>query len=439
MTSIDKYFRMNQTPMKLKVKVNQPDPITGIGKLEKTIPKVEQALSEGMGVGLLYLDVSRFWAIEDLHGPEVVDRLFGITVRGILDLKSKFSPGVQVLPSCRLWRDDFIIFLIPKKKIKWTEELLSDMANTVHENLSKRFSDYSEIDHGNPLEFFLGWSSIIPSKRFVLSNLITRGIREALDFAAEQRFSDVPRKTSDLKRILDKGLLKTVFQPVIHLKTGAILGYEALARGPEGSPFNHPELIFNLASKGKFLLQAERTAKISAMEAARGIPKNYKLFLNIDSELLVRPEEILKMLREIGCLPGRVVFEITERKAVKDFEQLQKIVKMMKEEGYFFAIDDAGSGYASMESIAILDPHYIKIDQSIVRGIHLNSVKQDVVKAFINLSKMRNATIIAEGVEEREEAEALIKLGIEYAQGFYFARPSFPPASEKVITKMGEI
>ncbi len=418
-------------------KINEADPFKKIGKLEKAISKVEKALADGMPIGILYLDMSRFWEIEDLHGPQLIDHLFRMSAKAILELESRVPSEVRVFPSCRQWRDDFIIFLVHEKKLKWTEELLNDTAETLQENLSKYFADYAEIDHGNPVDFFLGWSSITPLKELSPGNLITRGIREALDFAAQQRFSEVPRKTSELKRIIDKGLLSTVFQPIIHLKTGMILGYEALARGPEGSPFNHPDLIFNLASKGKFLLQAERIAKISAMEAARAIPNHYKLFLNIDSELLVNPEEILKMLREVGCQPGRLVFEITERKAVKDFEQLRKIVKLMKDQGYFFAIDDAGSGYASMESIAILDPHYIKIDQSIVRGVHLHSVKQDVVKAFIKLSKMRKATIIAEGVEEREEAMTLMKLGIEYAQGFYFARPAFPPILQEALSKTG--
>ncbi|MBI1869904.1 MAG: EAL domain-containing protein [Chlamydiae bacterium] len=404
---------------------------------EKSLTQIENALAKGAPVGLVYLDASKFWAVEEHQGWEFVDKLFRETAKCLLTLKEKVPSFLEVLPTSRIWRDDFIVFFVSRAKtcLQWTEGLLTRMSDIVREQLTQHFKNYPGIQNGDMLQFFLGWSSITPVKGLPLGGLIGRAIREAIDFAAEQRFSKVPHLASELKKLIDNGEMTTVFQPVIYLASKTILGYEALARGPEGTVFKDPETIFRIASQGRFLMKAERLAKISAMESAYLIPNQYKIFLNIESELLIRPDEIFKMLREVGCTSGRIVFEITERKAVKDFEQLQTMIKLMKEEGYQFAIDDAGSGYASMESIAILDPHYIKIDQSIIRGIESNHVKQDVVRAFINLVKSRQGTLIAEGVETQGEADILTSLGVDCAQGFFFAHPAFPPPmwEEKTI------
>ncbi|MBI1882991.1 MAG: EAL domain-containing protein [Chlamydiae bacterium] len=396
--------------------------------LEKNLPKVEKALRKGISLGLVYLDVSKFWSFEEQYGWEFIDKLFSRVSEVLLHLKEKAPPFLDVLPTCRMWRDDFVVFFIPgpKHPLKWTEGLLTRVVEALREGLKEFLPKNERLDQGD-LEFFSGWAMIHSVKGIPVGTLISRAIREALDFAAEQRFSNVSQLALELDEIINGGKLSTVFQPVVCLDTKTVLGYEALARGPEGSAFRNPEVIFNVAAQARSLMKVERLAKISAMEAARQIPERYKLFLNIDSELLIQPREIFKMLKEVGCFPGRVVFEITERKAVKDFEQLRSVIQMMKKEGYEFAIDDAGSGYASMESIAILDPQYIKIDQSIIRGIETHSVKQDVVKAFVNLSRMRHAILIAEGVEDEGECRMLSSLGVACAQGFFFARPAFPP------------
>lgn len=394
----------------------------------QAITRLKGILKKGLSVGLVYVDFSKTCHIEDKECWKRLEKLSIKLNQYLARQKEKEFPYLDFFTARLIKGDDMMFFFTPaSSSLHWTEGLLSKMAAMIRDSLSNCAKIYHEDEWETPLEFLLGWSSINSVRGILPERLIYRAVREASDLTADSRFSEIAMLARELERVIDMVQFRTVFQPILNLKSNEVLGYEALARGPNNTPFENPDFIFNIASKGRLLLKAERLAKMSAMELSRDIPEKYKLFLNIESELLIKPEEILIMLREVGCRPGRIVFEITERKAVKDFEHLRSVVKLLRDEGYEFAIDDAGSGYASMESIAILDPHYIKIDQSIIRGINNNKAKQDVVKAFINLSRRRHALLIAEGIEQEKECKLLKSLGIHYGQGYLFAHPGFPP------------
>lgn len=398
--------------------------------LEKSVKKVEKFLERGASVGLVYIDLANACSIDDTSCWVSVNNLLKNAHLILQDWKKSELPHLQeIFTIGPLKGDDFAVFFVPKRSshLIWTEGLLSGMAGGLRDKLFPKPEHTNGFHSNGNLDFYLGWSSIEPTQGVSVERLVYRAIREASELTTDQHFTEVSRLAKDLGNIIDNMQFKTVFQPVVHLKTRSVLGYEALVRGPVGSPFHDPEFIFSIAAKTRLLLKAEKLAKISAVRSSQNIPDNYKLFLNIESELFVRPDEILQMLRDAGCQPGRIVFEITERKAIKDFRYLQGVVKRLRDEGYQFAIDDVGSGYASMESIAILDPNFIKIDQSLIHDIVRDTVKQDIVRAFINLSQMRRASLIAEGVEEKEQFETLKKLGVEYAQGFFFSYPKFPP------------
>lgn len=398
--------------------------------LGKSVKKIEKFLDRGASVGVIYVDLANACSIDDTAGWKFVNNRINNASPILQHWKKTELPHLEeVFTVGPLKGDDLAIFFVPKHSshLIWTEGLLSGLAGGLRDKLFEKQEAFNGFHPNGNLDFYLGWSSIEPTQGVSIERLVYRAIREASELTTDQHFTEVARWAKDLGNIIDNMQFRTVFQPVVHLKTRSVLGYEALVRGPVGSPFHDPEFIFSIASKTRLLLKAEKLAKISAVESSQTIPGKYKLFLNIESELFVRPDEILQMLREAGCQPGRIVFEITERKAIKDFRYLQGVVKRLREEGYQFAIDDVGSGYASLESIAILDPNYIKLDQSLIHDIAKDTVKQDIVRAFISLCQMRKASLIAEGVEEKEQFEVLNSLGVEYAQGFFFSYPKFPP------------
>ena len=234
-----------------------------------------------------------------------------------------------------------------------------------------------------------------------------------------------------LRIIRDKKILP-VFQPIVSLKDGEIMGYEALARGPVDSPLHMPAQLFSVAVKHKLLLALEHICREVSIQHTKMLTPGQQLFLNVTPEVINDPEfrngRTKQVVLHQGLIPEQITFEITERTAISDFGNFTRALHHYRTQGYCIAVDDAGAGYSSLQAIAELYPDFIKLDMSIVRDIHNNPFKIAILEALVNLASAMNSKIIAEGVETVDELLTVMKLGVGYAQGFFFARPSNPPA-----------
>lgn len=149
------------------------------------------------------------------------------------------------------------------------------------------------------------------------------------------------------------------------------------------------------------------------------------LFVNVETELIhdlkSRGHEVLQPLL---ALRGNVVLEITERAAIRDYDLFRESIQVLRGLGFKIAIDDAGSGYASLQSIAELRPHYLKISNYLVTGLHEDTIKADVVEMLVRLAARIDASTVAEGIETPEDLEAVKRLGVTYGQGYLLGRPA---------------
>jgi EAL domain-containing protein (putative c-di-GMP-specific phosphodiesterase class I) len=155
------------------------------------------------------------------------------------------------------------------------------------------------------------------------------------------------------------------------------------------------------------------------------------LFLNVDPHDFIDPQ-FSQLDREVSD-PSRVVIEITERTAIKDYPKFRERLAALRERGYRFAVDDAGSGYAGLGSIANLEPDFIKLDISLINCIDTNFIKQNLVETMVRFANDQGAKVIAEGVERAEEYETVKGLGVHLVQGFFLHRPS-----ENAVARTGE-
>ena len=121
-----------------------------------------------------------------------------------------------------------------------------------------------------------------------------------------------------------------------------------------------------------------------------------------------------------------VTLEITEHQVIENINLYREAMHSFIELGFTFAIDDLGAGYSGLETLATLGASYLKIDMGLVRDVHQKRVSQQVVKAIVEMGAGVGATVIAEGIETREEAETLRAIGLRYAQGYLFGRPRDP-------------
>ncbi|WNR43285.1 GGDEF domain-containing protein [Paenibacillus roseipurpureus] len=232
--------------------------------------------------------------------------------------------------------------------------------------------------------------------------------------------------------ILREQRIHAVYQPIISLHDGGVMGYEALSRGPEHSPFHSPLEMFQFAEQQGELYKLEQLAREKAIQGSILEHEQQLLFINISSHVLEDPGFVpgktLEILQKFGLRPNNVVFEITERSSIEDFTLAKKILAHYRMQGYRIAIDDAGAGYSSLQAIAELQPDFIKIDRSLIENIHRNKVKAYILETFVTFAQKMNISLIAEGIEQVEELAKLTQMGVHYAQGYLLGKPALTAA-----------
>jgi EAL domain-containing protein (putative c-di-GMP-specific phosphodiesterase class I) len=253
---------------------------------------------------------------------------------------------------------------------------------------------------------------------------LQQAVAEAILMVLAQRESADAARLDELHRLIAGRRLKSAFHPVVRLADGQVVGHEALTRPVDVLGFDSVEDLFAFAETTEYLLEFERLCRHTAIGATPAVPALGLLFLNASPRAVQDPDwsngGMDRLLREHGLSPGDVVVEITERTAVGRLDVFQAALKGFKERGYRVAVDDMGAGYASLQSLAAVEPDFLKFDTSLVRDIDASSIKRGLLESLRALAEKIHAQVIAEGVEREEERRTLIELGIELGQGYLF-------------------
>ncbi|THF67560.1 EAL domain-containing protein [Pseudothauera nasutitermitis] len=241
------------------------------------------------------------------------------------------------------------------------------------------------------------------------------------------------RLAVQLRQVLERHELNFVFQPIVDLAQADVLGYEALMRGPLGTPLHAPEDLLRVARLHGLTQELEVAACTGAMHAFAALRLPGKLFLNLGAPAIASfggadGGELLRHAADAGLAPGRLMLELTEHERVEDAEALQAAFSTLAGQGVGLALDDFGDGRSSLRLWAQLKPRMVKVDKFFVRGIHHDRRKVEVLRAILNLSTAFGTSIVAEGVEEAEELSVLRDLGCHFGQGYLLGRPAERPA-----------
>lgn len=234
-------------------------------------------------------------------------------------------------------------------------------------------------------------------------------------------------KIKELERIIKEKSIRTLFQPIISLKTGEILGFEALSRGPENTIYEFPNRLFKDAKELNMLFELEKLAREQALNNANGLNKQYKLFINVDPYVIFdknfKGGFTRDLINQIELVQSNIVIELTEKTMIDNFYTFKSALDHYQKQGFKLAIDDTGAGYSGLASLVSIYFDYIKIDSALIVDIDKNSVKQALLEALIIFASKINSQIIAEGIERQEEMDVLINLGVDYGQGFLIGKP----------------
>jgi EAL domain-containing protein (putative c-di-GMP-specific phosphodiesterase class I)/CheY-like chemotaxis protein len=212
------------------------------------------------------------------------------------------------------------------------------------------------------------------------------------------------------------------YQPIVRYPERQVFGYEALVRCTERS-IAHPGVLFDAADRLGKLDLLGRTIRDRVAQDAQQAPEGALIFVNVHAAEL-RDPELPSPRAALSAFASRVVLEITERSALDRVPGAAARVAELRSLGFRIAVDDLGAGYAGLTSFSQLDPEFVKLDMSLVQGLHLNVKKRSVVRALLALCRDElGVEVISEGVELVEEREALQAAGCSLMQGYFFARP----------------
>jgi diguanylate cyclase (GGDEF)-like protein len=410
------------------------DPLTGLPSRVLFLSRLSTALERidrrpGTKVAVLFLDLDRFKVINDSLGHSAGDEL-------ILAVAERLRHSLRRQETiARFGGDEFAILC---------EEVDDDQdAIAIAERLLKSFSLPFQLGHGEAMSAASVGIAVTADARQDGEDLVrdadaamyrakqSGGGRCMLfDEVTRQRALDRLHTENALRRGIESGELHVFFQPEVAIGSGEIVGLEALVR------WQHPER--GLVLPGEFIALAEETGLIipigrwvlleSCRQARRWQDRRPSLTMkvNVSARQLVDkgfPQTVAEVLEETGMEPTLLCLEVTESVLLEDPDTTSRTLSQLKALGVKVAVDDFGTGYASLEYLRRFPVDCVKIDRSFVRGLPNSADDIAIVNAVIELGHALNLSVTAEGVETDEQLGKLQLAGCDTAQGFLFSRP----------------
>ncbi|MCZ8516535.1 EAL domain-containing protein [Paenibacillus filicis] len=385
---------------------------------------VKQYRNQGNSCGLLLFYWEDFHRLFTSYPHEVTARLQKHIRDALLGLIPAFFKSNDIIGVRQYSGEDFCLFL--KDEAGGRYEELQRQGLLLRRALETRLRESVPKEWSGSFSFGFGCyrmgqdientEAAIQSAYYYAHSIATRKL--------PAHFSALRDQVLD---ILKREQISVLAQPIMNLASGEIFGWEILTRGPRNSPLHTPGELFEMAFQADLLSKLEFLVIRKAVEeiSLRGIRE--QVFLNVTPVTLCHPlflHHMLETVKEFDNISSsQIVLEITERHAIRDFQYTGSVMAAFRAHGFRFAVDDAGAGYSSLQSISELIPDMIKIDRSVISNIDQASVKQSLLRALLHFADNINCQVIAEGVERKEEAAMLLQMQVQMVQGFYFARP----------------
>ncbi len=258
-------------------------------------------------------------------------------------------------------------------------------------------------------------------ERAVKAGRVARAKREYVERYGSGVFLAGDRAGVDAKLDHALGTLWLAFQPIVSAADASLFAQEALLRSEE-PVLSQPEAVFDAAERARRLWDVGRLVRAHVANVVEAAPPGCLFFVNVHRSDFDDPE-LYAAGAPLSRVAERVVFEITERVSLESMASLSEQATALRALGYRLALDDLGAGSAGLDSFARLEPEFVKLDPSLVRDLHHSEAKRKIISSLVELCHEMGKQVIAEGVEQRAEHEALGKLGCDLLQGYLFGEP----------------
>jgi EAL domain-containing protein (putative c-di-GMP-specific phosphodiesterase class I) len=401
----------------------------GVPTIIKEYEHLERALKEHQYLSCITVQINQLLKIESMYGSDLYNGLLIRITNLLKELWKEAFREEDIFVLDLMESDTFVLFLsAPRSNETKMLDHLEPITERVRVNLDKEifriFYPYLK-EYSRPA---IGYSLIIQNPMINNMRQITQLIQHAKEMGKFLSTKHDYQSRYTLQKIIIGQEIYSVFQPIVNMKTLDVIGYEALSRGPKDTEFASPLLLFIFAQNCGLSFELDRLCRKKAFVAIRDLKTDMKIFVNTLTMTIHDPEfrgiYLKELLEDLKIKPENVVFEVSEKLAIDNYDLFRGAMKDYTDIGIVHASDDIGTGHSDLERIMELNPGFMKIDISFVKDVDKSYIKQEIVKALVLLAKNIGSLVIAEGVETRAEYEKLMELNVDYGQGFLFAEPS---------------
>ncbi len=233
--------------------------------------------------------------------------------------------------------------------------------------------------------------------------------------------------------ISDSGSIECLYQPVLDFRSGEIRGWEAFVQGPRGSRLHDMSQMLDKVAETAKVFDLEKKSREKAIRGLGDVPPGKGLFLNVHRRALSDPEftcdSLMQLVREAGLSPENTVLELSEKDGFEVSSHLLQAVEQLRNRGFRISIDGVGAGRATLHSISQIRPDFIKIDDTLIKGVDCNPFKRVMIETLIVMAEKVGCQVIAQGIETESELSSVVSMGIHMGQGKYLGLPAFPKSA----------
>src|SRR4051812_16817308 len=415
------------------------DPLTGLPNRRALTDRLRHAVAlsrrRGLQVGLVHLNIDRFKAVNDALGHEAGDLLLSQVADRL-----RWSTRVEDT-AVRLGADEFLVVAEDVEDLDGLRALAGRLLSVLDEPFLVHEREITlSASVGLTLGVDMTPDDLLRQAQSALTRAKCDGSRariEVYEGALSHGDMDALQLETDLRHALDNDELRLFYQPIVHLEDETLLGYEALIR------WQHPTR--GLLPPGAFLDAAENnrlTSKLGAWvlrQACRDAAAwqdDLRVHVNISARHLAEEgfsDLVAAALEESGLAPERLELEITESTALFAAEATLHSVAVVTGQGVTLALDDFGTGYSAITALHRLPIHTVKIDRSFVADVVTEPSTAALVHGLLQLGRGMGLQVIAEGIEDLDQADWLLRHGCAMAQGFAFGRPAPLPSPAELL------
>lgn len=383
---------------------------------------VQSSFAQGYEVAVMVFNIANLVELKESNDRTTYESY-------ITYLKKVFKEAIMdLIPEENIlilhdYNSDGITFIM---KLKCTGKKLQFLDDTIYEILMYVKKQLSHTYPSIRSSFTTGFM-FIDKQYYSVDEAISKAHQQAVAISEKKVEYEEHGLMETINQIIAERNIRLLAQPIFEVATSRIKAYEVLTRGPVGTDLESPLVLFAVARQLGKLYEMEQIVLEKTFKQISENESLQNVFINFTPVTLGNPlfiEDIQKMLKRYkGVSPLQIVLEVTEQDPIIQQADFNKNIRLLRELGFRIAVDDTGIGYSTLNSILEISPEIIKIDRSVISDIDNNKIKESMLRGLLLIAKESGSFVVAEGIESKGEAMVLSRHNVDFAQGYFYAKP----------------